>query len=566
MLINPLTTRASAYGAPRASVGPGFVPRSAVEPMDAFRPSPVPMFVVSALMRQAIAPVTVPLAGTPLHMRIDDLRWPRSARREVEAHMQDRGLRKDEPVANLIRRELAVAKGADSRVTSADMLSAVARSERAQRLVPVPQNDLFGFTRLTDSKFSLTDGLVDNLEALGADPKLVEGLDKALGGEGASAQLNMDARTADFLTRTLSTLKVPTQEAMGGAGAFCANLAACQPNVRAAFWALGGLPPKVAQGMHPGVTVLDDQGRQRPASQAVDLSQADRINYIAEYRGEVAGRLILSSPGNQEIGFGSATDDVLKSTIGDKRLFFFAGLHYLTRGDLSKADEVARDLGAMKSFNPGCMFHLQYVNPKDPANEKAVLDKMAPHVDSMSLNSVELPSLLERIRPGYDGVPSTSDRDVLETPGNMLDNAYRLRETMGLSRVHVHGKFGDLVIARTPKDKERTVLALVKARQLAAMKATNVSGQVAGRAEMWPMLPLVEGACLASVQRFADSVKEKFNLTEDQRAQVARDWHYDDGQGNTVFFVPSRGIHDRTGGTVSLGDTIDASALIYSME
>jgi ADP-dependent phosphofructokinase/glucokinase len=137
---------------------------------------------------------------------------------------------------------------------------------------------------------------------------------------------------------------------------------------------------------------------------------------------------------------------------------------------------------------------------------------------------------------------------------------------MGLKRAHVHGKWGDMVLTQTPKDKERTVLALLKARQLAAMKATNVSGQVKVKAEMWPVLPLVEGDCLAAVQKFADGVQERFHLTDAERSQVARDWFYDDGKGTTLFFVPSRGIHDRRGGTVSLGDTIDCTALIYSLE
>ncbi len=556
--------RLSAYGAPRAAA---WQPQGPTQPTDKYAGSiPMPMFVVSALMRAAVAPVTVPLAGTPIQLTLNDLRWPRPAEREVESHMKDRGLRADEPLANLARVELGLARKADDRVTSQDMLRAIARSEAAQRLEPVKQNDLFAFTRLTDSKFALTTGLVDKLESLNApDDKLIAGLDKALEGKGASAQLNLDARTADWLTRSLMVLNVPTQEAMGGAGAFCANLAACQPNVRAGFWALGGLPGKVAAGMHPAITVHDEQGRERPAAQAADLNLPDRINYIAEYRGQASGRLILSSPGTQEIGFGAATDQVLSQTIAGKRLFFFAGLHYLTK-EPAKADKVADDLGAMKRYNPSCMFHLQYVNPKDPAHEKEVLDKMAPYVDSMSLNAVEVPGLLERIAPGYDGVPASADRDVMEAPGTLLDNAYRLRTAMDLDRVHLHGQFGDLVIAKTPQDRERTVLSLMKARQLAAMKATNPSGQVASKNEMWPMLPLVEGACLAAVQKFADSVQDRFGLSDAQRAQVARDWHYDDGQGNTVFFVPSRGIHDRTGGTVSLGDTIDATALIYSLE
>jgi len=99
------------------------------------------------------------------------------------------------------------------------------------------------------------------------------------------------------------------------------------------------------------------------------------------------------------------------------------------------------------------------------------------------------------------------------------------------------------------------------------MKATNPSGEIRqADQELWPVLPVVEGACLASVQKFADAVQERFELSGQQRDQVARDWYFDDGRGSTVYFVPSRGIHDRSGGTVSLGDTIDSMALIYGKE
>lgn len=569
MLVNPLAVRVSAYtAAPRAAVSKGgWLPHCQANSMDAVSLSPMPMFVVSALMRAAVAPVTIPLAGTPLQVTVDSLRWPAPARREAAAHMQDRGLRPDEPLANLMKAEMGEARKADWRVTAPDMLKAIARSEAAQKLAPIPQSNLFGFTRLTDSKFSLTNGLIDSLESLESpDPSLIANLDKALTGQGASEQLNLDARTADWLSRSLKVLSTSTCDAMGGAGAFCANLAACQPNVRAGFWALGGLPPRVAEGMHPAVTVYDEKGRQTTPALAADFTLPDRVNFIAEYRGQANGRLILSSPGTQEIGFAGAAPEVLQRAIADKRLFFFAGTHYLTKGDPARADQVAADLASMKRFNPGCLFHLQYVKPKDPANEKAVLDKITPVVDSLSLNAVELPALLERIRPGYEGISSSSERPVMEAPANILDNALRLQETMGLQRVHVHGQFGDLVVAPTPRDKERTVLSLVKARQLAAMKAANLSGQVKEQSEMWPVLPLVEGKCLASVQKFADSLQERFGLSDAERGQVASDWYYDDGRGTTIFFVPSRGIHDRSGGTVSLGDTIDASALLYSME
>lgn len=180
---------------------------------------------------------------------------------------------------------------------------------------------------------------------------------------------------------------------------------------------------------------------------------------------------------------------------------------------------------------------------------------------------MEVPALLERLCPDYSGPPSSASREVMEQAPHLLSNALRLKEAMGLKRLHFHGLHGDLLVCPTPKDPERNVLALMRARQVAAMKATNASGEIKQPdQELWPVLPVVEGACLAAVQKFADAVQERFELSGQQRDQVAKDWYFDDGRGSTIYFVPSRGIHDRSGGTVSLGDTIDSMALIYGKE
>jgi ADP-dependent phosphofructokinase/glucokinase len=272
------------------------------------------------------------------------------------------------------------------------------------------------------------------------------------------------------------------------------------------------------------------------------------------------GRVILSTPGNQEIGFGKASAETLTKAIAGKNMLFFAGSHYLTKGDPAQATELANQLAVMKAANRDCLMHLQYVAPKNPANEAAVLQRLKSQVDSMSLNSVEVPPLLERLT----SVEASTDRAQMEQPDQVLGNALALQEALGLKRLHVHGSHGDLLVCPTPKDKERQVLAFMRARQVASMKATNPSGEIKDLArELWPVLPVVEGTSLAAVQKFADAVQDRYHLSAGQRDQVARDWHFDDGQGQTIFFVPSRGIHDRTGGTVSLGDTIDSMALIY---
>ena len=531
-------------------------------------------------MKQGLA-LPIPLGGLPVSLTLSQLGWNDAPSREVAKHLQDRGLSAETPLPQLASRELELAQQEDPRVTATDMARAIDRSQAAQEMQAVSQSNLFGFTRLTDAKLEIQGDMLEQLQQL-ADPEktcgqLLAKLRHHLAhGDGASLQINLDDHSGPWLAASLQQIGADVKEAMGGAGGFCANAAAAIENVQSSFWNLGGLPPKVAAGLNPEVVIYDDQGRQRRAGEAVDEKQKDRVNYIAEYRkgtqigdttAPASGRVILSTPGGQEIGFGKASAEVLSKTIEGKDLLFFAGSHYLTKGDPSRATDLANQLAVMKISNPKALFHLQYVAPKDPANEAEVMNRLKSQVDSLSLNSVEVPGLLERLNPGYSGPPSTASREVMEQAPHLLSNALELKEAMGLKRLHFHGLHGDLLICPTPKDPERNVLALMRARQVAAMKATNQSGEIKqAEKELWPVLPVVEGVCLASVQKFADAVQSRYQLNSEQREQVAKDWYFDDGRGSTIYFVPSRGIHDRSGGTVSLGDTIDSMALIYGKE
>ncbi|MBS2040913.1 hypothetical protein JST97_38355 [bacterium] len=553
-----------------------------VDPQDACQLSGIsaPRPCLKSLMKQGLL-MHVPLGGTPVSLSVSQLGWGDAPSREASKHLSDRGLHPEIPVGDLARRELELAQQDDPRVTATDMLRAIDRAQAAQEMQAVPQSDLFGFTRLTDAKLEIQGDMLNQLQKHAhpdkSSGKLVEKLAHHLAhGDGASLQINLDDHSGPWLAETLAQMGVKVQEAMGGAGGFCANAAAAIENVKSSFWNLGGLPPKVAAGLNPEVTIYDDQGQQRKAGEAADPAQKDRVNYIAEYRkgtqigdkeAPASGRVILSTPGGQEIGFGKASAEVLAKTIEGKDLLFFAGSHYLTKGDPSRATDLANQLAVMKIANPKALFHLQYVAPKDPANEAEVMNRLKSQVDSLSLNSVEVPALLERLQPGYSGPPSTASREVMEHAPHLLSNALALKEALDLKRVHFHGLHGDLLICPTPKDPERNVLALMRARQVAAMKATNLSGEIKqADQELWPVLPVVEGACLASVQKFADAVQSRFELSPQQRDQVAKDWYFDDGKGSTIYFVPSRGIHDRSGGTVSLGDTIDSMALIFGKE
>ena len=504
------------------------------------------------------------------------------------------------------------------------MSTAVARAAKAEQMAPAPQRTFFGFTRLVDAKIALDARAIASLcDAALRRPaeatELLHAIDKGPGdgttafsrpktkaelvaslvrhvvlGQGASLQLQLSAELAAWLDESLRAQAIAVNEAMGGAGGFCANIAASLPNVEPTFYSPDPLPARVAERFNDRVRTLDAKGGR--TSLAGDPARAARVNYSAEYSAGHAftvltrtklkidgveralvtsgsGRVILGSPANDQIGFAALAPAALNEVAKAHGLAFLVGAHYLTKASPADAkagaEALAQSLAEMHAQNPRLLRHHQYVVPKVAANEPVVLTALCGAFDSMSLNSVEAAALLGRLDDAgaakFTG-DRTPARDVAEAPKTMLDGAAALKTALALKRVHFHGMLGDLIVVDRAlvADPARQVLALLRARQLASMKATNASGEIASANDVWPVMPTVDGDCLAAVEAFADTIAERFSLNASARDRVARDWYFRAADGTEYFFVPSRAIHDRTGGTISLGDTIDASALIFA--
>jgi ADP-dependent phosphofructokinase/glucokinase len=562
---------------------------------------------------------------------VDPAAWPEAARRELTAHLEKLGLDPsvDHPLAELRAAELKVGAAMDPRVDQAKMESAVRRALHASELEPTPQAALLGFSRLIDAKHFLDGESISALAAAATEPpsgvdQLLEAINhgpdlKPIGddehawsrpktktelvaslvrhlvmGDGASRQLQLTPELAQWLEDVLEAHRPGGfRYAMGGAGAFGANLASSLPNLDTSFFSKDPLPEKIGQTFTSRVSVTGKDGEVRSTSDASD-SRGTRINYALEYEGgvdlSVAGRsklmiegeltelkttkgsrIICSTPEPFESGFGDMSDDALAKVARERDVCFFAGLHYFTKADPKVGAEKAAHLGAqldvMKQANPNLVRHYQYVVPKVEANELPVMKALAGHLDSMSLNSVEVSALLHRLDAGgaadwkHDPTPPREEAERLD---RMCEGADKLLDSMQLSRVHLHGYDGDLLVTTGEIDPERQILAHMKARQIASMKTTNETGEIRSADDMWPVAPTVKGQGLAAVEQFADEMQRRHGLTDTERDQVAERWWFkDEASGRTYVFAPSRGIHDRTGGTVSLGDTIDLSALLF---
>jgi ADP-dependent phosphofructokinase/glucokinase len=549
-----------------------------------------------------------------------------AAKRELLAHARALEVPVDGRTETAIARdiqkaELAAAKQHDARVTTADMERAAIRAERAAMMTPARQSALFGFTRVVDARLSIGGPALaaladacDRVALLGAidegpgdggavwrKPATKEQLVASLVRQivlkdGASEQIAVTPDLARFIEETAG---VPIRFAMGGAGPFVANLAARLKNVAARFFSKGPLPAAIVERMGRGVEVVGPDGE---AGAAVPVDLPSRTNYLAEYRdGEAIplfgmtsllvdgkpaplrakgdGVVILGTPAVDLVpGFDGVGPAVLRKMGREHDLFFFAGSHYLTQGSgddaRTGAQALARALDTMKEENPALVAHAQYVKPKAPENEAVVLGALAGHIDSFALNALEVPGLVDALHVAgmtpYHVDPLVP-RAAVEDAAQMLDGAVALKDALALRRVHLHGYDGDLVIADADivggEDPERQQLALVRARQLAANKAANDSGEIKEDGDIWPTVASVAGKGLAAVERFADAIQERFGLDDAERDLVAEHWCFvDEKTGTAYHFAPSHGVHDKTGGTGSMGDTIDGAALLFALQ
>ncbi|HEY4222618.1 MAG TPA: ADP-dependent glucokinase/phosphofructokinase, partial [Myxococcota bacterium] len=407
-------------------------------------------------------------------------------------------------------------------------------------------------------------------------------------GGGASKQIVPEPEVSAWLDRALASEGEggAVRLALGGAGAFAANLAHAV-GVEASFYSSEPVPQGIADRFAPGVKHVD-----KTASVSKSTSDAlARTNTAAEYesgaRYSVAGvdftaigngRVIVGSKAKDvKPGFAGVSDDALRKLGTSTDLFFFAGVHYLTQGSTAEADaaDLGRALDVMKRANPKLLRHAQYVVAKAPENEAVVWAALRGHVDSLAMNSVETAPFVDAL---HDGGLTPVDidphlpKESAEDPAHMIESAFAIHDALELKRTALHGFEGDLVISApgTPgaDDPNRQRLALLKARQLASNKAANESGEIKSADDVWPVVASVRGTGLAAVHRFADALQARYGLSDKAREQIVERWWFKDdgpsGTGTTIHFVPSRGIHERAGGTVSLGDTIDAAGLMFA--
>lgn len=542
-------------------------------------PHPTPITPRPGLVRALSSPGTVaPAPALLLRDALDAL--PAGGRAELSRHMTMRGVVPTQDMtlaqayAALADAEFA-AIPADRRhplVTPALMHTACARAHKAKGMIPAPLKVLSGWNNLLDGKVTLTPEVLEALataavaqtqggqeellraihdgpgddhvtwSAITTPIQLVASLARqlALGG-GSSLQIRLSTEMATWLHDTLQAQHIPVAYAMGGAGAFCANIVGALPPMTAHFYVSnesspgarrGTIAAPIARKFGDTVHAVTSDGTVTPAEHAGNPDQHARINYVVEYAAHdpakpmtVLGhatlpmgkrdcalqppsgsRVILSSPTLPSDGFHPVNPDVTARIAQQHDVLFLSGMHYFTAASPDACEQQAKQLAdvlrAMKGANESLLRHWLYVVAKTPHHEPLLVQHViATHpdnvthpehksaaFDSMSLNTVEMPEFLARNFPPH--APKLPDpvthpeayKVAIESPDVVVHSLNALRHLTGIPRIQAHGKSGDFVLIHLPpsaQHSEVSIAALANQQILACLRARQLGSMKA---------------------------------------------------------------------------------------
>ncbi|MFN0064091.1 MAG: hypothetical protein ACKVPX_16410 [Myxococcaceae bacterium] len=558
--------------------------------------------------------------------------WRPEARAELKKHLADHGLSvTSDAEAKLREAEALAAHRIDPRVTlqQAEHFGVLARAALA--LVPARQTMGTGFTRLVDAKFRLDAHTVRGLSTAVSNPtellsaiedgpptgetawlrpatplELVASLVRHLALDaGTSLKLTLDAALSQWLEERLRDTSVPLLRAAGGAGLFIANVASAFREVDALFLSANDVPKEIAERFSERVKLLRRDGQSATPASSIDASAGPSTNYCAEYArcefdiggerhfalrwparlGEQTsaralgarrgGRVILSTPSEFEPGFADLSPDTLRQWGARLDVLYWAGCHYYTVDSpgvaKQKTERLVQGFQHMREGNPALWNHFEYVSPRNPANERVVLEALVGVCDSVDINSTEAEAILKRLDANAPlghptGTPWVREWNLAENPATMLSLALALKSALGVRQIQLHGLLGDVVVSDFDAlpSPERAVLALFRARQMASNKAANKTGEIKTPEDFWPVWPGAGHRGLVGAQLFADAVAARFGLSEALRGEVLSKCFFRDARAALILmFVPNRGMHFIEGGTTGAGDTIGAGFQLF---
>ncbi|MDX1534316.1 MAG: ADP-dependent glucokinase/phosphofructokinase [Thermoplasmata archaeon] len=223
-------------------------------------------------------------------------------------------------------------------------------------------------------------------------------------------------------------------------------------------------------------------------------------------------------------------------------LFFLAGLNHMGQDFEESFRRVREHIRSARSKKPKLAVHLEMTSTPDLRKREAILDRIVPLLDSLSVNETELADLAFLL-----GLPRWEA--VREDPVQQLEALHLLR-ALGVPRVNMHTPGYYLTLSSHPVERVRR--AHLFAALVAAVRARIGRTPEAREVPRGLDVPLAEHGAAA-----AETLGTSLGLRRQTRSELVENgWIREE----ELVLVPTRMV-GRPRYTVGLGDTISGAAV-----
>lgn len=390
---------------------------------------------------------------------------------------------------------------------------------------------------------------------------VIKGLFKCFSRGIAEEWLTEDKRIYDWMVDNIGYERLQ----MGGQGGIVANALAAA-GIKKVYAHANSLPELQSKQFlkKENLFSFDEKGKEQPAYLIDRKHDIPLIHWILEFsKGEKAvidGHEVVCPKSNRFI----ATYDPLNLKLVMDEAFVeytthhpldyvvLSGFHALTanNGGCELVNSVLPIMKEWKQQNPKCIIHLEIASTQDIAVRQAIVDKVAPEVDSIGLNERETIDVLEII--GEQKLAAKCEQEC--TSVQMAEALLRIKKKLGTPRIQVH-MYGLYI---TLQDKGFVISPEANLRGM-CLAATAAAGK----------------ASLGKVEELADFVvKKELPVTDDALENIKNVAKYigkeelaitgiSEFAGYDIIAVPTL-LVDKPVTLVGMGDTISSISLVAS--
>ncbi len=348
---------------------------------------------------------------------------------------------------------------------------------------------------------------------------------------------------------------------MGGQGGIVANVLGVV-GVHKVMAHTNSLPKLQAEQFlkMDNIVSFDDKGNEKPAYLIDRKDDVPMVHWIIEFdKGDefvLDGKKFICPKSNRFIATYdplnlrlAIDDNFIRAAASNKTDYIIlSGMHALSsdRNGVALVEQVLPFVNAW--HNNGVLVHLEIASTQDLAVRKAILQKIAPNVDSVGINERELIDILEVI--GEEKQAAFCEKDCHVR--HLFDGLLKIKEVLKTPRIQLH--FFGLYITIQNKSFRITPEQNRNGMMLAATVAASKAGTGSINAKenlLWAHGQTVSDIGLHELSELAEIIDSK-TLTETGIGQYA---------GFDIIAVPTI-LVEKPVTLVGMGDTISSVSLV----